>query len=230
MSHRRRRRRRSWVRFSSSRTRNLALLGGIGAVLIVAIALPLALSFPAPVPTPSNATSSSSLPYVPPLFPVGQSPGPQPSGGSQPPTRPSNFPIPPAASAGPGVVATRVRIPSLSIDLGIIEGDGIDVPFNLAAHYPGTAWPTGGSNIFLYAHARKGMFLNLWSARVGDQVYMDLADGTTRAYIVDEVMPDVPWNQLSLLNPTPTEQLTLQTCVGVSPVAPRFVVIAHPVA
>jgi len=126
--------------------------------------------------------------------------------------------------------ATDIRIPSLSIDLPIVEGDGVDVPMNAAAHYPGSAWPEGGTNIYLYAHAQKGMFLNLWSARVGDDVYLDLADGTTQLYVVDQVMPSVPWDDVALLDPTPTEQLTLQTCVTASATGPRFLVIAHPVA
>lgn len=233
MPYRRHRRRRKWLRLSSNRTRKLAALGSIAAVLLVAVAIPLALSA-RPAPAPSNPAVASSLPYVPPLFPVGQSPVPGeptpvlPGPGTTPGA--TNFPKPPPGSAGPGVVATRIRIPSLSIDLGVIEGDGVDVPMGLAAHYPGSSWSGGGSNIFLYAHARKGMFQNLWSARVGDDVFLDLIDGTSREYVVDEVRPAVAWNDLSQLDPTPTEQLTLMTCVGLSPLQPRFIVIAHPLA
>jgi LPXTG-site transpeptidase (sortase) family protein len=73
------------------------------------------------------------------------------------------------------------------------------------------------------------MFINLWKARVGDIVELDLVDGTTRTYVVDRVVPKVPWNALQYLEPTKTEQLTLQTSTSYHPTSPRFIVIAHPV-
>ena len=126
------------------------------------------------------------------------------------------------------VRAERIRIDRLDIDLAIIEGDGIDAPTGKAAHYPGSAWPGGGSNIYIYGHARKGMFLALWKTRVGDTIELDLVDGTSRAYVVKRVLPKVPWNAVQYLKPTSTEQLTLQTSTSYYPTAPRFVVIAVP--
>jgi LPXTG-site transpeptidase (sortase) family protein len=135
-------------------------------------------------------------------------------------------PVPSARPAG--IIATRILIARLGIDLQIVEGDGLDAPIGKAAHYPGTAWPGGGSNIYIYGHARVGMFLSLWQARVGDKVVLTLADGTKRTYIVSKVLQEVPWNDVSYLNPTPTEQLTLQTSTSYYATAPRFVVIALP--
>jgi hypothetical protein len=66
---------------------------------------------------------------------------------------------PAASPASAGIRATRIRIDRLGIDLAIIEGDGIDAPIGKAAHYPGTAWPDGGSNIYIYGHAREAMFI-----------------------------------------------------------------------
>jgi LPXTG-site transpeptidase (sortase) family protein len=127
------------------------------------------------------------------------------------------------------IVADRIRIARLGIDLRIIEGDGIDAPLNKrVAHYPGTAWPDGGSNIYIYGHARAGLFLSLWEAKIGDEIELDLVDGTIRRYIVSEVKPRVPWNAREYLEPTPTEQLTLQTSTSYTPTAPRFIVIATP--
>jgi LPXTG-site transpeptidase (sortase) family protein len=110
----------------------------------------------------------------------------------------------------------------------IVLGDGLDAPLGKVAHYPGTAWPGGGSNIYLYAHARTGMFLNLWNARIGDEIVLTLVDGSQRRYVVSQILPKVPWNDMSILAPTPTEQLTLQTCTAYVNTAPRFVVIAVP--
>lgn len=133
-------------------------------------------------------------------------------------------------SAAPkSIVADRIQIARLGIDLRIIEGDGIDAPLNKkVAHYPGTGWPDGGTNIYIYGHAREGLFLPLWNVKVGDEVELDLVDGTIRRYIVSEVKPKVPWNALEYLDPTPTEQLTLQTSTSYTPTAPRFIVIAKP--
>ena len=150
-------------------------------------------------------------------------------------------PSPAVASAGPvaspsiegvateqGIRAKRIRIERLDIDLRIIEGDGIDAPIGKAAHYPGSAWPGSGSNIYIYGHAREGMFIDLWKARAGDVVELDLVDGTTRAYVVDEVLPKVPWDATKYLRPTSTERLTLQTSTSYHPTSPRFIVVAYP--
>jgi LPXTG-site transpeptidase (sortase) family protein len=127
-----------------------------------------------------------------------------------------------------GVVATRIRIDRLQIDLPVVEGDGVDAPLYKAAHYPGTAWPRGGSNTYIYGHAQPKMFLSLWDAKAGDEVVLDLVDGTQAVYIVDQVIPQAPWDDLALLDPTPVEQLTLQTSTSNHATSPRFVVIAHP--
>lgn len=137
--------------------------------------------------------------------------------------------VPPTASSSPHpIVANRIVIPRLGIDMKIIEGDGQDAPLGKVAHYPGTAWPGGGSNIYLYAHAQDGMFITLWNANIGDEIALTLVDGSQRRYIVWKILPDVRWNDMSVLAPTPTEQLTLQTCTSYQPTSPRFLVIAIP--
>jgi len=205
------------------------------AVLVVAIAVPTIVSTPAGgpglTPGPTRAAAAGT--------PAGQASGterssfPAPVGTPFPsPTTPStspasSVPLSPAP-ARVGVEATRIRIDRLSIDLPIIEGDGIDAPLFKAAHYPGTAWPRGGSNIYIYGHAQERMFLSLWQARVGDEVVLDLIDGSEAVYVVAQVIPEARWNDLSLLEPTPLEQLTLQTSTSDTETAPRFVVIAQP--
>jgi LPXTG-site transpeptidase (sortase) family protein len=133
----------------------------------------------------------------------------------------------PAVSPHP-IRANRIEIPRLGIDLRIVEGDGFDAPLNKAAHYPTTSWPGGGTNIYLYGHARDGMFIKLWDARLGDEIVLTLVDGSQRRYVVSRILPAVRWNDMSVLDPTPTEQLTLQTCTTYEQTAPRFLVIAIP--
>jgi len=190
---------------------SIALSGGLGGVPIVAsgsggpsVGLSLGL------PGDSGASASSGTETLPPV--TTDPPSPSASASAKP----------------PGIVATRILISRLGIDLRIVEGDGLDAPIGKAAHYPGTAWPGGGSNTYIYAHARVGMFLSLWDAQVGDKVVLTLRDGTKRTYVVSKVLPKVHWDDTSYLDPTPAEQLTLQTSTSYYATAPRFVVIAVP--
>lgn len=152
---------------------------------------------------------------------------------SRPPT--TEFP---SATPGPRAIPDgyRVQVPRLRIDLPIKEGDlarDIDeqqTPEHAAFHLPRTAIPGEGSNSYIYAHARTGMFLSLWDAKVGDEIIIVVPspDGRTLRYVVSEVHPRVPYNETSWVLPTATERLTLQTSTGPDPQDPRFVVIALP--
>ncbi len=125
-------------------------------------------------------------------------------------------------------------MPRLGIDLPIAEGDLYrdtveqQTPENFAFHFPGTAIPGVVGNSYLYAHARRGMFLALWNARVGDQVTITTPAGAALKFVVTEVHPRVPPADTSWLQPAGDERLTLQTSTGPNPTDPRFVVIAAP--
>lgn len=134
------------------------------------------------------------------------------------------------ATMDPGLPVRTLRIPRLGIRAPILEGDGTDVPLDAVAHHPGTAWPGQGSNTYLYGHARQGLFRDLWQARTGDLVEVELATGALASYRVTEVRPLVAWDDLRVLAPTSTERLTLQTCLWYDRTSPRLVVIAEPVA
>lgn len=128
----------------------------------------------------------------------------------------------------------RVRVKRLGIDLPIREGilqrdvEQQQTPEDFAFHLPGTAIPGQVGNTYLYAHARRGMFLSLWDAKVGDVVEIEAPGGRVLIYAVTEVRPRVPPTDVSVAQPTTDERLTLQTSTGPSPEDPRFVVIAHP--
>lgn len=126
-------------------------------------------------------------------------------------------------------VATRIRVEELGIDLPIYEGDGYTAELGMAAHYPTTSWPGGGSLTYLYAHARDDNFVALWDAELGDIIELELEDGSTVSYSVSRIVPDVRWNDMSWLDPTPGELLRLQTCNSYEHTAPRFIVEATPV-
>jgi LPXTG-site transpeptidase (sortase) family protein len=141
----------------------------------------------------------------------------------------------PAVTVAPAIPAGyRIKIARLTIDLPIAEGDlerdavRQETPENLALHLPGSALPGDGSNTYIYAHARRGMFLTLWSARVGDEIVIVTPTGRELRYLVSEVHPRVEPTDVSWVARTTVERLTLQTSTGPNPDDPRFVVIALP--
>ena len=175
--------------------------------------------------------------------------------GTGPPAEPSAVPTPlaiassaaPTASASPSPSASptrdpstpipagyRVQIQRLGIDLAIAEGDlvrDIDqqkTPEGFAFHLPGTSIPGLGGNTYLYAHARTGMFLALWNVQAGDQVLIVTPDRGVLRYVITEVHPRVPPGDVSGVQPTAAERLTLQTSTGPNGSDPRFVAVAVP--
>ncbi|MDE3193621.1 MAG: sortase [Chloroflexota bacterium] len=189
------------------RRRTLALVLAACAALLVVYA--------------SNAAAPSALPSIAP---------------SVTPAVAASSPTALAATSTPGPIPPgyRVKVPRLAIDLPIAEGDvqrDIDrqkTPEGYAFHLPGTSIPGTPGNAYLYSHARIGMFLALWNAEVGDDVIVTTPDGRTLRYVVTQVMPAVPPDDVSVAQETPDERLTLQTSTGPVPQDPRSVVIAKP--
>ena len=185
------------------------LLLAVGIAVVAGVGLPRAGSVaPIAVPTPISSPSPSAV-ATPSTAVLVQTAGPIPDG-------------------------YRVRMPRLGIDLPIAEGDvERDVvvqqtPENFAFHFPGTAIPGGVGNSYIYAHARRGMFLSLWNARVGDHVTITTPAGAELNFVVTEVHPRVPPADTSWIQPSSDERLTLQTSTGPNREDPRFVVVAAP--
>jgi LPXTG-site transpeptidase (sortase) family protein len=182
----------------------------LGLILIVGLR-PATPVVPSASPSAAVATTASSSPTATTVAPS-----------------PTATPIP---AIPPGY---RVKIPRLAIDLPITEGDlerdtvRLETPNDFAFHLPGTALPGDRSNTYIYAHARRGMFLSLWDARVGDEVVLVAPDARELRYVIREVHPRVDPNDVSWAQPTPSERLTLQTSTGPNPDDPRFVVVALP--
>jgi len=159
---------------------------------------------------------------------VTTSPVPNPTATPSATASPSATPVPPIP------VGYRIKIPRLAIDLPIVEGDIArdavrqETPDDFAFHLPGSALPGDGGNSYLYAHARRGMFLTLWSAREGDEVWIISPDARELRYVVSEVHWRVDPTDVSWTAPTNAERLTLQTSTGPNPGDARFVVIALP--
>lgn len=138
--------------------------------------------------------------------------------------------------AGPQPIGTapalptglRVAAPALKIDLPVVQGDGVSVPLNRAALFPGLGTPGSGRRTVLYAHAQPGMFGSLVQAKIGQTVTVTSATGHALSYAVTEVHTDWPVSDRRWLEQADGEQLVLIACTTYDPFDPRVIVVASP--
>jgi len=121
----------------------------------------------------------------------------------------------------------RIYSTQLDIDLAIKPGDGKAPPaLPIAFEYPNTAPLGQPGNTYLYAHDRRGMFLGLHHAKVGDVVIVQTSASDKLYYQITEIHANVRWNDFEWLRPSSDNRLTLQTCNYSGDYDPRFVVVA----
>jgi hypothetical protein len=147
----------------------------------------------------------------------------------------------PSASPSRSVdrIASRIRIAALKIDLPVIRGVGYPV-CNVALYFASSriGQPGEGRATYIYAHARKGMFLPMLTASkvadgkkmIGMIVEVWTNDDQRFLYVISEVRRHVPASD-ALLEPfaARTEQLWLQTSEGVGP-QPKLQLVAEPLS
>jgi sortase (surface protein transpeptidase) len=196
----------------------------IGVVLGLALSVVL-VSPPATIP---ETTASSDVLVLPsPIAPTQEATA-EPSG-----ALPAAKPI--------TIAGSRIAVPRLGIDLPLElgeiardvprEGYAGATPENVAFVFPSSRLPGEGGNTYIYAHARVGMFLSLWGAKLGDEVIIYRPDdGGRRSYRVALIAPRVNPADARWLDPNGEERLTLQTSTGPNPGDPRFIVVAYPEA
>lgn len=152
-------------------------------------------------------------------------------------------PPPPITKTIPAYADFHLLIPSLSVNTPVIpdvNGSDKDAYFKAlqggVAHFQGTAKPGEGSNIFIFGHSSyyiwdpgkyKDIFAHLEEIKVGDEIDLWYQSKEYK-YIVTETKVVDPSN-VDVLKPTPTEQLTLMTCVPVGTDESRLIVIAKPI-
>lgn len=133
---------------------------------------------------------------------------------------------PPVASPTPvdDRVATRVRIPSLGIDLPVIKPPGGPNEYpacNVAMYIQELSQPGQGAATYIYAHARPGMFGPIYNlaivkhkpnSMVGMYVEVFTSDDMRFTYQVSEVRLDQ--RNLNDAIGAPGEELWLQTSEG----------------
>jgi hypothetical protein len=128
--------------------------------------------------------------------------------------------------------ATRVRLPSYSIDLAVVRGPNGYPYCNVAMYMGALSQPTEPGATFIFAHARTGMFLPLLNASkvndgagmIGRTVYVYTSNSQVHTYAITAVRRHVKSVQ-SAVSVT-AEQLWLQTSEGPNFTYPKLVIIA----
>jgi hypothetical protein len=133
--------------------------------------------------------------------------------------------------------ATRVRIPTQSvlgrgIDLAVVRAPNGYPYCNVAMYMPALNQPTEPGAAFVFAHARKGMFLPLlteWrnhndNRLVGMKAYVYTSNNLMHTYVIDRAwsskrMPAFIGDQV--------ETLVLQTSTGPNFTYPKLFLKAH---
>jgi sortase family protein len=154
-----------------------------------------------------------------------------------PPGTPAPTPSPSAIPADR--VATRVVVPALKIDLPVVEGPANKVLCNVAmyAEAAGLVQPGFPGSVYLYGHARKGMFLPLLDqskksngkGMIGMLVEVYTSDDQVLTYTITEVRRHVP-KTIGFDDPLSrtTETLWLQTSEGPKGTPTVLQVLAEP--
>jgi hypothetical protein len=178
--------------------------------------------------------------------PVAAEPAPsvRPTATATPPPTPSPLiTLPPLESAPPATpsptaaadrVATRVRIAALDIDLPIVEGPP-GYPYCDVAMYlvdDALGQPGQGRAIYLFAHAREGMFLPLLDTPEREQRGMVVEVWTSDDFRFLYEIVDVRRDQRTLPDAlaATSEELWLQTSEGPRGTPGKTQVIAEPLS
>lgn len=208
-----------------------ALLTAAGVALLAGGVLeygsPVEAGLPAPLPSPSVSAGIDPSFIAPSLPPLNGSPPPKAT---------------PSLDAHP--LATRVVIQQLDIDLPIIAQPNPSYPScNVAMYYqdPRLGQPGSGRSIYIYAHARDGMFGPLYErailkrnggarSLIGMPVEIYTSDDQRYVYLVTKVLPNVKADSHFLDGPlaVTSETLWLQTSTGPNGSYPKLQVVAKP--
>jgi hypothetical protein len=210
-----------------------AVLTAVGVTLLAAGLLDVgspALAQREPSAEPSApAAADAPVGYLPPSLPPIEV-------ASQPPATPTPTP-------DPHRVATRVVIEALDIDLAIVKAPSGYPWCNVAMYLDNQllGQPGSGRSVYLYAHARDGMFGPLYErvtlgrhggskSLIGLLVFVYTSDDHLYEYQITRVYPRVPADThfLDRAYAVTSETLWLQTSTGHGGSLPKLQVVAKP--
>jgi sortase A len=133
----------------------------------------------------------------------------------------------PVSRPATGAVVGRIEIPRIGVSAMIREGDDEGTLRHAVGHIPDTALPGEHGNAGLAGH-RDTFFRALKNARNGDRIEVTTERGPLEYTVRSTKVVDP--DDVSVLNPTPDQTLTLVTCypfyyIGAAP--RRFIVRAE---
>ncbi len=209
----------------ANRGRTPRMTGIVMAVLIVGtLAACLANASSTGIGAPSSEVAAGTSAASPSPVPPNVTPPPLPSA-------PESFVFPGRAS--------RVVVPAMGIDLPVVSGDLAPPPdnfplCNVAQYSTGYRQPGEPGSVYLYAHARTGMFLPLLDASmradgaemIGMEVLVYTSDAELYRYRVFEVERHVLDYRLADATPPGEQRLILQTSEGPRGTPGKLVVAA----
>lgn len=114
---------------------------------------------------------------------------------------------------------TSLEIPAQDINLSVTPGRILaptqwEISRNGVSYLVGSALPGTKGNIIMYGHNWRGLLRDLPQATLGEHISINTADGLTHDYVITETFA-VDQKEVSILNPTDYEVLTLYTCSGI---------------
>jgi hypothetical protein len=129
--------------------------------------------------------------------------------------------------------ATRIAIPKYDINLPVVKGPSGYPYCNVAMYLADLYQPTEPGVTYIYAHARKGMFLPLLNqskindgaGMIGRTVYVWTSNSVRHTYRITRVRRHVRSIQSSLS--ITSERLWLQTSEGPNSSYPKLIVVAR---
>jgi len=137
----------------------------------------------------------------------------------------TTFPdAPPPAPTGEAVAI--IRIPKIGVDKAVVQGVGLPDLKKGPGHYPQTPMPGQPGNAAIAGHRTTygAPFFRLNELNPGDTIFVTTAQGAFE-YHVRETKVVKP-TELSVLNPTPDNRLTLTTCNPRFSASQRLVVVS----
>lgn len=116
----------------------------------------------------------------------------------------------------PSQAPQRIVVPSLNVDLPIIEANVVNGYWQLsdttASHGVGSANPGELGNVVIFAHARDDLFGPLRKAQKATIIYVLTKDHWYKYQVQDIKLVDP--TDVQVIAPTKDEELTLYTCDG----------------
>jgi sortase A len=131
------------------------------------------------------------------------------------------------AAVPTGAAVARLEIPAISLDKYVVQGTSEADLAQGPGHYPQTVMPGQVGNAAIAGHRTTygAPFFRLNNLQKGDPIYITVTSGQTYRYLVTTSEVVSP-NDVSVLDPSTTAELTLTTCNPRFSATNRLVVVA----